>query len=290
LKRPPVGSAAWSLVLLVSVACGGGTSPSAPLPAPTPAPSAAATPTPKPAIPGYSATCSAIGYGTSDSTCDAGIGSELQGDVEEAITTLITEKREIFDFRSPAADGGLRIADLDGYYQGVVDNLGKKGFCAARSYGGDNLQVKRTNAYSETFVIASPRQSVRLGDTIYAARCTPAEFPLTAQDAILWIRVAFYGIECPPGVEIPAFPLGRLPLTCAGYVTATPKDHNGKSIPSWVHGHDVHWRLKVGEDQVATRAQPEPFNYVLQARELGPFTLCAEVDGVEGCLEGRVIY
>jgi len=249
----------------------------------------APTPTPRPAIPGYSATCSVVGYGKPDGTCANDVASVLQGEVEEAITTLITEKRELFDFRSPAVDGGLRIADREGYYQGVVDNLGKKGLCAARNYGGTTLQVKRSNEFSETFVIESPRQSVRLGDSVFAAHCTPAEFPLTAEDAIFYIRVAFYGIECPPGVAVPAFPLGRLPLTCAGYVTATPKDRGGYNVPAFVHGPDARWRLKTGDGIVALREQPEPFNFVLQAREVGRFSLCAEVKGVEGCLDGRVI-
>jgi hypothetical protein len=230
-----------------------------------------------------------VGYGSAAATCDSDAASELLGEVEEAITTLITERRDLFDFRSPAADGGLRIADHDGYYQGVLDNLGKKGLCAALSYNRQTIQVKRTNAFSETFVISSPRDSVRLGDSVFAAHCTPAEFPLTAEDAIYYIRVAFYGIECPPGVPVPAFPLGRLPMTCSGYVTATPKDHHGNNVPAFVHGTEVRWRLKTGDGIVAPREQIEPFNHVLQARKVGGFSFCAEVKGVEGCLDGRVI-
>lgn len=275
-------------VALASSGCGGsGRSPAAPVTAivPTPAP----TPTPPPPIPGYSATCSAVGYGKGDVACDSGVESTFLADVEDAIDTLVSTRREIFDFRSPAADGGIRVVDRDAYYQGVVDILGTKGLCAAPSFGPVTLLVKRTNEFSEAFVILSPRDSVRKGPSVFATRCTPAEFPLIAEEAISYIRVAFFGIGCPPGVEAPPLPLGRLPMGCSGAVTATPKDKSGLNVPAFIHGPDIKWEFESGEWAVAARPVEVPFNYVLTAREVGNFSFCATIKGVTGCLKGRVI-
>jgi hypothetical protein len=272
----------------MAVACGG-KSPAAPGPAPSPLATPAPTPTPPPPILGYSATCSAIGYGKSGGTCEGGIESVFLGDVLDAIDTLVSTRREIFDFRTPAADGGLRVVDTDAYYQGVVDILGTKGLCAAPSFGPVTLLVKRTNDFSEAFVILSPRNSVRRGDSDYAAHCSPAEFPLRPDDAISYIRVAFFGIECPPGVNHPPLPEGRLPVVCTGYLTATPKDSSGLNVPAFIHGPDITWELQSGEGRVAPRPVEVPFNYALAGRAVGNFSFCATVQGVTGCLDGRVI-
>jgi hypothetical protein len=272
----------------MGAACGG-KSPAAPEPVPSPRATVAPTPTPPPPIPGYSATCSAVGYGQRGSACDGGVESAFLADVEDAIDTLLSRKPEIFDFKTPAADGGIRVVDPEAYYQGVVDILGTKGLCAAPSFGPVTLLVKRTNEFSETFVILSPRTSVRKGPSVYATRCSPAEFPLTAEDAIDYIRVAFFGIECPAGVGFPPLPLGRLPVVCTGYLTATPKDRGGLNVPSFIHGPDIVWELRSGEGRVAPRPVEVPFNYALAGRDLGNFSFCATVKGVTGCLDGRVI-
>jgi hypothetical protein len=284
LRARSIGLAGAALLI---AACGG-KSPSSPGPAPSSSVAVAATPTPPPAIAGYSATCSTIGYGKGDSTCTGDVESAFLADVEDAIDTLVSRKPEIFDFRSPAADGGLRVVDIEAYYQGVADILGTKGLCAAPSFGPVTLLVKRTNEFSETFVILSPRNSVRKGPSVFAARCSPAEFPLTAEDAISYIRVAFFGIECPPGVEIPPLPWGRLPQVCTGYVTATPKDRGGLNVPSFIHGPDITWELRSGDGRVVPRPVEVPFNYALVARAVGNFSFCATVKGVTGCLDGRV--
>jgi hypothetical protein len=270
-------------------ACGG-RSPASPGPSTSPSPTPVAhAPTAPPAIPGYSATCSAIGYGHSGGVCDSGVESAFLPDVEDAIDTLLSKKPEIFDFRTPAADGGIRVVDTDAYYQGIVDILGAKGLCAAPSFGPVTLLVKRSNEFSEAFVILSPRSSVRRGPSVFATRCSPAEFPLTAEEAITYIRVAFFGIECPPGVDHPALPLGRLPVVCTGYLTATPKDIGGRNVPDFIHGPDITWELRSGEGKVAPRPVEVPFNYALVGRSVGNFSFCATVKGVTGCLDGRVI-
>jgi hypothetical protein len=208
--------------------------------------------------------------------------------VEDAIQALMSKKPEIFDFRTPAVDGGVRVVDTDAYYQGVVDILGTQGLCASPSFGPVTLLVKRTNEFSETFVILSPRTSVRRGPSVFAARCTPAEFPLTAEDAIAYIRVALFGITCPPGVATLPLPFGRIPEGCTGYVTATPKDDGGLNVPDFIHGPDITWEVKSGEEHIAIRPVEVPFNYAIIARSVGNFSFCATVKGVTGCLDGRV--
>jgi hypothetical protein len=275
--------------LLFSSACGGaGKSPAAPAP-PATTPLATPAPVARPPIPGYSAVCAAVGYGTSDVTCGGDEPSAFLPDVEDAIDTLISTKPAIFNLQVPAADGGIRVLDRDAYYQGVADILATKGLCAAPSFGPVTLLVKRTNEWSEAFVILSPRESVRKGPSVFAARCAPAEFPLTAEQAIRYIRVAFFGIDCPVGVVPPALTSGRLPLGCVGHLTATPKDRSGLNVPSFIHGPDILWELRAGEDKVVPRPVEVPFNYALVSREVGNFSFCATIKGVTGCLDGRVI-
>jgi hypothetical protein len=83
--------------------------------------------------------------------------------------------------------------------------------------------------------------------------------------------------------------VGRLPVVCTGYVTATPKDRSGLNVPAFIHGPDISWELRQGEGRVAPRPLAVPFNYALGARAVGNFSFCATVQGVTGCLDGRVI-
>jgi hypothetical protein len=83
---------------------------------------------------------------------------------------------------------------------------------------------------------------------------------------------------------------GEVPLVCSGIVTATPKDANGVNTPPALHGNDVSWRLRSGDAFVSAYPALDGniFNYIIQARDVGSFSLCATVGGKEGCLNGRV--
>jgi len=286
MRFPPTTMLLAGGVLLGSCGGGGPSSPAAPAPAATPTPTP--TPPPPPPILGYSAACAAVGYGKAEVTCDSEVESAFLAEVEDSIDRLISAKPEIFDLRTPAADGGIRVLDRDAYYQGVSDILAGKGLCAAPSFGPVTLLVKRTNEWSEAFVILSPRESVRKGPSVFGTRCTPAEFPLSGEDAIAYIRVAFFGIECPAGIVAPPKQFGRIPLGCTGYVTATPKDRGGRNVPEFVHGPDITWELRSGVGNVAPRPVEAAFNHVLSTRAVGNFSFCATVKGVTGCLDGRV--
>ena len=84
-----------------------------------------------------------------------------------------------------------------------------------------------------------------------------------------------------------------MPLGCDGFVTATPKQRNGQDVPSWVHGSDIDWDLREGDDVVAVEPDPSLFEPLqpdpATPRARSASFLCATVLGVEGCLNGQTI-
>jgi hypothetical protein len=73
------------------------------------------------------------------------------------------------------------------------------------------------------------------------------------------VRVGFFGIGCPSGVA-PRNGEGVLPLSCVGFVTATPKNVQGDEVPRAVHGPIVAWAVEVGPDRVRLVSVAEEFN------------------------------
>jgi len=96
-------------------------------------------------------------------------------DVMDAIDELLKAKPEIFDTndRTPA-QGWPAVKDWPAYYQGVVDILSKKGYCGR--FDGEELAVKKTNEFSESFDINYQDKYIRLGPGIYRSACYPAQF------------------------------------------------------------------------------------------------------------------
>jgi hypothetical protein len=84
-----------------------------------------------------------------------------------------------------------------------------------------------------------------------------------------------------------------MPLGCDGFVTATPKQRNDDDVPAWIHGTEIAWKLRSGDDMVRVEPDPRfsnPFNRILRPTgTVGGFVLCATVLGKEGCLNGRTI-
>ena len=80
-------------------------------------------------------------------------------------------------------------------------------------------------------------------------------------------------------------------MGCRGFVTATPKRKDNTDVPAKEHGPDITWELRTGHDQVDV-VEPtfaSNFNKDVLGKRVGPFTLCATVKGVTGCLNGDVI-
>ncbi len=278
---------------LAAASCGGGGATSAVPGSPTvvaPAP----TPTPASGGEGTSGSSCPIGKGDPDAECSK-TSPQLLGAVEGAIDRLVRDRPELFNQQeeSVAGTGQYRVLDKEAYVDGVIANLRAAGLCAGRSLDLERVQVKGTNALSEDFDIWSSSRFIRRGGGAYRQTCTPAAFPLEARDVISYVRVVLWAFECNPGVVAPLPPEGKLPLGCDGFVTATPKQRNGQDVPAYIHGTDIQWELREGQDVV--RVEPDsyysnPFNKILYPRgKIGHLYLCATVQGVEGCLYGQTI-
>jgi hypothetical protein len=120
---------------------------------------------------------------------------------------------------------------------------------------------------------------------------TPTATPKPDPGPIDSIRVGFFGISCKNGKPTPRNGERRLPVGCTGYVTATPKDKNNIDVPAKVHGPNISWNLMWGKGTVDVKVPtfPSDFNKDVLGLNVGEFSLCAMVKGVEGCLHGFVI-
>ena len=103
--------------------------------------------------------------------------------------------------------------------------------------------------------------------------------------------MGFFGIDCKNGKTPPGNGQRKLPTGCRGFVTATPKDALDRDVPAAVHGPGIEWELEEGHASVEMRNPtfPSTFNKDLYAKAVGPFSLCATVGGVTGCLKGEAI-
>ena len=107
-------------------------------------------------------------------------GKEPEGkfylDVEAAITQILKDKPELFDFSmtAPATDWVL-ILDHAGYNKGMVDIMTTKGYCA--KHDGEELALKKgTNASSEQYDVDYAGKYIRRGPGTYQVSCYPAAF------------------------------------------------------------------------------------------------------------------
>jgi hypothetical protein len=225
----------------------------------------------------------ALGPGSPDFGCD-GEPPQFAEDVNAAIDKVIAEQRHLF----PNGDLTERVRDEEAIHVAVARELQARGYCA----GWDlvDLQVKDGNEFSEHYDLFDHRgffhhdPAARVRST-----CRPADFPLTAGQRIYAMRVGFYGIQCPAGVTKPNNSANRLPLGCLGHVTATPKNKFNDDVDRRVHGPYITWSIRQNRTIVAVRNDEQvPFNKALRAMDPGNFELCATVQGVTGCLEGRV--
>jgi hypothetical protein len=293
LVRIPVSLFAVAGLLgcaLVAASCGSGGPSSSPT---VPLVSVEPTPTPSTDTPGVEAETSScpLGPGTVNTSCSSNKGSLHLADVQTAIDRQVRVRPELFDLEDESGSGQYRVLDREAYLEAIVDDLRAAGFCAQRAYDRETIQVKGSNDLSEDFDVITSSGYVRRN--AYLATCRPAAFPVEPADLIARVRVAFWGFECNPGVEVPSTLARVLPRGCDGSVTATPKDKDGVDVPLAVHGPEIEWELRRGDEVVNVlpdKRFPNPFNLVLRPKgPLGAFHLCATVQGVEGCLAGTVV-
>ena len=281
------------LASVLALSCGGGgdnpEAPSAPPASAAPAPAADPSPETAPApagqpvwIPPGTFACS-LGPGNKDSGCEA--ATPLFADaVNAAVDRVIAEQLDLF----PDRDITSRVRNEEAVHLAVIQILQAQGFCA----GWDliDLQVRNSNEFSEHYDLFDARGFLHTdpADRVRST-CYPADFPLSAADRIDSIRVGFYGIQCPAGVQKPPNSSGRLPVGCLGHVTATPKDKFFNDVDARAHGPYITWELRQRRGFVAMRDDElTPFNKALRAQGAGHFALCATIQGHTGCLEGEV--
>ena len=285
---------AWAVAvagLLAISGCGGGSAtPNAPT---TPSPSPTATPTPVPPLTGpatVEAACQAIGYGRPKPACGKLDDTSVLPLVMTAMDLLVAARPEIFDTNIEIGSGSYRVLDEKAYLDGLQVMLASLGVCSRADAATGNLRVKSHNDLDETYAVLNEKGNIGRGWRSYLQTCTPAGFPLAPEDAFSYVRTAFFGYKCDDGVPKPVPATGQLPVVCSGIVTATPKDANGVNTPPEIHGSDVSWRLRSGEEVVSVYPALDGniFNYIVQAKAVGSFSLCATVGGLEGCLNGRV--
>ena len=96
-------------------------------------------------------------------------------EVMAAIDQLLKQKPQLFDFtdHAPGTDSP-RITDLPGYYAGVIAFLVSKGYCAI--FDGEEIQLKRTNEFTEHYKIDYSNAYVRTGPGTLRGSCYPAAF------------------------------------------------------------------------------------------------------------------
>jgi hypothetical protein len=283
-------TAAALLALLVAPSCGGGSSP-------------VATPTPGAVITGTTPT--AGGEGASANTCPIGRGDpaaecgksapQLTAAVEAAIDKLVQERPELFNKTEEAGanTGQYRVLARDAYIDGVIANLRAAGLCSERTVDRERVLVKSTNALSEEWDVLLSSGFIRRGSYSYKQTCEPSVFPVAPEDLTAYVRTAFFSFECDAGIVPPLPPEGKLRLGCDGFVTATPKQRSGVDVPSWIHGTEIQWEQRDGQDVVLVEPDPRfgnDFNKILRPTgRVGGFVLCATVLGKTGCLNGQTI-
>ena len=136
--------------------------------------SPSAVPLPSPGLPPQQAGCPLAP--SREIACGREPEGQHYGDVEAAITQILQDKPDLFDFsdRVPGTDF-VRIRDLDAYNKGLVGILTSRGFCAKQD--GEEIAVKKgSNTSSEQYDVEFSGTHTRRGGGIYRLTCYPAAF------------------------------------------------------------------------------------------------------------------
>jgi hypothetical protein len=231
-----------------------------------------------------------LGLGSGNFTCQ-GDEYDLLPQLEEAIDRVVAEKPHLFDLTSPVGVGGYLILDQPGFYEAVIESLGAAGLCGTLELSGERISVKSRNSFSEDYDIVTSQSRIWRGPNTYVRTCTPANFPLTPEQAVAHVRVIIFGFNCPAGVFPPDVLMRQIPLGCRARITATPLNAVGEKLPLELHGPDIRWFVNEGEGTTIspTPDPQQPFNFILDAKDYGSFSLCATVADETGCLNGTVI-
>jgi hypothetical protein len=95
--------------------------------------------------------------------------------VDHAIDIVARDHPEVFNFnRVQAGTNWFQIVDFDNYFRFMVQAMTQQGFCAM--YDGEELAVKRENAFNEQYDIFAGDGFIRRGEGSYRSTCYPATF------------------------------------------------------------------------------------------------------------------
>jgi hypothetical protein len=237
-----------------------------------------------------STTCR-YGPGTLETSCARrGAAGQFEPDVNAAIDRLAARHPELFDASVNVETGEWRVLRPAEYLGGVVEELERARFCAETD-GGNIVSLKNSAEMSEDYDVLLASGHVRRGSRAYQRTCSPPSFPVEARDAIAYVRVAFYSLECEEGIDRPRNGANELPIGCRGLVTATPKQRNNEDVPHHIVGNDVTWSLEQKGDVVIVHDFPDhnDFNKIVVPLGVGHYQLCATSHGVVGCQDADVV-
>jgi hypothetical protein len=240
------------------------------------------------ASPSPAAVCP-YGQGTLEATCSRR-SEQFLADVNAAIDRLADKQPEYFNTSDAVGPGEWRVLRPQEYLAGVVEELRLWRFCAETD-GAAIVSVKNSNESSEDYNILLASGHVQRGNRVYQQTCSPAAFPVDAKDAIAYVRVHFYSVQCEGGIEVPRNGANELPIGCRGFVTATPKQRNNLDVPPSIVGTDITWSLEQGTDKIVVHDYPDNnvFNKILVPLNVGHYQLCATSHGVLGCQDADVL-
>ena len=107
--------------------------------------------------------------------CGREADGRFHGDVEGGISQLLKSRPELFDLAdvNPGTDWP-RVKDMSAYHAAMVSHLSSKGYCAV--FDGEEIQVKRTNDFTEHYDVNYSDKYIRTGSGIYRGSCYPAAF------------------------------------------------------------------------------------------------------------------
>jgi hypothetical protein len=148
----------------------------APAPNPTPVPGTPAPapePTPEPPPPSNGSGCGAPANNPSKLKCTDDPPHFL-AEVETAITAVTDGYPELFDFGRKKCDNCYYVRDVDRYIGLVIQELSGMGLCA--HWDGEEVAVKKTNAFSEQYDIILWDDHIRRGSGSYRGVCAPSWF------------------------------------------------------------------------------------------------------------------
>lgn len=99
-------------------------------------------------------------------------------ELEAALDQVIREHPQIFNLNEQAAGqapGSYKVLDGDAYMRELRRALGQRGFCTFED-GGEELVIKKTNQFSESYDVWLSFGFIRRGEGSYRGTCWPAFF------------------------------------------------------------------------------------------------------------------